>query len=274
MSRTHLQEALSAQVPEFAHQVADTILKAGIESYALYTREQLQGLAVMGLASFLRDLTEDQNRHFATHWEKITEARAAQGARIEDLLLAIFLSEELLTSFVLERWSEDLQLQIWWLRRLHEIVRSGIGALARVFTMVRERVAREQDEQIRTLSTPVIPLHPGVLALPLVGTIDQHRAGQIMEALLSGIHDHKADVVLIDVTGVPVVDAEVANGLVQAARSARLLGANVVLVGISPEIAQTMTQIGVDISQLQTQANLQAGIAYALAQQGWRLVKN
>ena len=274
MSQSRLQEALSAQVPQFAQQVADTIFEAGIESYASYTREQLRGLAVISLTSFMRDLAEDQTRHFAAHWETVTEARAAQGARIEDLLQAIFLSEELLTGFVLEHWPEDTQLQIWWLRRLHEIVRSGVGALARVFTQVRERLRLAQEEQIRSLSTPVIPLHPGVLALPLVGTIDQHRAGQIMEALLSGIHDHKADVVLIDVTGVPVVDEEVANGLIQAARSARLLGANVVLVGISPEIAQTMTQIGVDVSQLQTQANLQAGIVYALAQQGWRLVRN
>lgn len=274
MSRIRLQEALSAQVPQFAQQITDDILKTGLPSYAPYTREQLQGMAMVSLQAFVRDIVEDQNHFFAQHWAAIAESRAAQGAQVEDLLQAIFLSEEMLNSFVLERWPDNAALQIWWLKRLHEVVRSGVGTLARVFGQVRERILRQQEEQIRSLSTPVIPLHPGVLALPLVGSIDQRRASQIMEALLSGIYTHKADVVLIDVTGVPVVDAEVANGLIQAARSARLLGAQAVLVGISPEIAQTLTQIGVDISQLQTQANLQVGIAFALAQQGWRLVRN
>jgi rsbT co-antagonist protein RsbR len=125
-----------------------------------------------------------------------------------------------------------------------------------------------QALQIRELSTPLMPLHTGLLALPLVGTLDSHRASQIMETLLEGIARQQADVVIMDITGVPVVDTAVGNHLLQAARAAELLGARVILVGISAEVAQTMVQLGINLSRIVTLATLQAGIEYALAIQG------
>jgi rsbT co-antagonist protein RsbR len=110
-----------------------------------------------------------------------------------------------------------------------------------------------------------------VLVLPLVGQIDPRRASQIMETLLEGISAQVADVVIIDITGVPVVDTQVANYLIQAARAARLLGAKIVLVGIGPEIAQTIIQLGVDLSDITTRANLESGISYALSLQGFTI---
>ena len=121
---------------------------------------------------------------------------------------------------------------------------------------------------IREISSPVIPVHDDVLVLPLVGTIDSARSARIMETLLTGVQEHAAEVVIIDITGVPIVDTAVANHLIQATRAATLLGAHCVLVGVSAEVAQTLVQLGVNLSTLVTRSNLQAGITYALARQG------
>jgi rsbT co-antagonist protein RsbR len=121
---------------------------------------------------------------------------------------------------------------------------------------------------IREISTPVIPVHDEILVLPLVGTIDSARSARIMETLLTGVQEYAAEVVIIDITGVPIVDTAVANHLIQTTRAATLLGAHCVLVGVSAEVAQTLVQLGVDLSTLVTRSNLQAGITYALARQG------
>jgi anti-anti-sigma factor len=126
-----------------------------------------------------------------------------------------------------------------------------------------EQQARLLDV-VRALSTPVIPVHDGVLVLPLVGTIDSTRSAQIMDALLEAVQREGASVVIVDVTGVPMVDSAVANHLLQAIRAASLLGAHCVLVGIAPSVAQTIVQLGIDLSGVATRSNLQAGIAHAL----------
>jgi rsbT co-antagonist protein RsbR len=134
---------------------------------------------------------------------------------------------------------------------------------------------RQQNEQleaqrrtIRELSTPILPIYPGVIVLPLVGSVDSYRAAQIMESLLSAITESQADLVIVDITGVPLVDTGVAHYLLQTTRAARLVGAHVVLVGIGSEIAQTVVQLGVDLSDVTIHANLQLGIEYALARLG------
>ena len=131
-----------------------------------------------------------------------------------------------------------------------------------------EQIAAQQ-QTIRELSTPILPLYEGILVLPLVGAIDSFRAGQIMERLLTAIAERQSDIVIIDITGVPVIDTAVANYLLQTARAAQLIGAQVILVGIGPEIAQTIVQLGVDLRGIQIGANLQAGIELALSQQGY-----
>jgi rsbT co-antagonist protein RsbR len=125
----------------------------------------------------------------------------------------------------------------------------------------------EQQEQlietIRALSAPLLPLDEGVLVLPLVGHIDARRSTQITEALLEGIHLHQADRVIIDVTGVPLIDTGVANHLLQTTRAAQLLGAECILVGIGAELAQTIVQLGVDLTRLVIRADLRSGVTYA-----------
>jgi rsbT co-antagonist protein RsbR len=123
-------------------------------------------------------------------------------------------------------------------------------------------------EAIQELSTPIIPLYTGVLAVPLVGRVDSQRAQVLTEALLEAIAREQAEIVLLDITGVAVVDTNVANHLIQTARAAALLGSQVVLVGISAEVAQTLVQLGLDLGQLVTLSNLQSGLEYALSRQG------
>ena len=126
-------------------------------------------------------------------------------------------------------------------------------------------------ETLRELSSPVIPVFEGIIVLPLIGNIDTQRATQVLEGLLNGIERYRARVVLIDVTGVPIVDTSVANHLLQAAQAARLLGAEAVLVGVRPEVAQTMVQLGVAHTGLTTRADLQSGIEYAFARLNLRI---
>jgi rsbT co-antagonist protein RsbR len=127
-------------------------------------------------------------------------------------------------------------------------------------------IIKSQKAILRELSTPLIPISDDVMVMPLIGAIDSARAQQIIEALLEGIAANTTRFVILDITGVPLVDTQVANALVQGARAVRLLGAQVVLTGIRPEVAQTLVGLGVDLRNITTLSTLQSGIAYALKQ--------
>jgi len=125
-----------------------------------------------------------------------------------------------------------------------------------------------QQRTLAELSTPVIKVYENVLVLPLVGAIDTERSHRIMEDLLVGITQHQAEMVIIDITGVPLVDTAVANHLLQTIKAARLLGTRSILVGIRGEVAQALVHLQVDLTGVVTRSNLQAGIEYALEQMG------
>jgi rsbT co-antagonist protein RsbR len=137
----------------------------------------------------------------------------------------------------------------------------------------REKVVRLQSEAIRELSTPVLQLREGELILPVIGMIDTQRARQITEALLRAIRANRARVVVMDITGVPAVDSKVANHLLQTVQAARLMGAAVIVTGLSAEVAQTLVAIGVDLSKLHTLSDLQSGIEEADRLVGYRVLK-
>lgn len=123
-------------------------------------------------------------------------------------------------------------------------------------------------ETVREMSTPVIPVHRGVLVLPIIGMLDSVRSAQLTESLLRGIQKERASVVIIDITGVPTMDTGAAHHILQSSRAASMLGATCVLVGISPQVAQTLVELGVELKGLTTRSDLQAGIAYALKKLG------
>lgn len=176
-----------------------------------------------------------------------------------------------------QRWAEatysplrDSQGQVAYLVAvLHDVTR---------MVEHQESIAKAQEEIasqraiIETLSSPVIQVWQGVLTVPLVGAVDSNRMKSITENLLHSITEQRAQVVILDITGVPIVDTQVAQHLIQTAGACRLLGCDVVLVGIGVEMAQTLVQLGVDLSTLVTLADLQAGLAWAFARRKLRVV--
>jgi anti-anti-sigma regulatory factor len=139
-------------------------------------------------------------------------------------------------------------------------------------TRAEEEIATQQA-LIQELSFPVVEVWEGILLAPLVGAMDARRATAITERLLMEIVRFGVDVVIMDVTGLPHIDIEVAAYLVNAARAVRMLGSDIVLTGMSSALAQTVVQIGIDLSQFETQANLQAGLAWALAHRNLRVTR-
>jgi rsbT co-antagonist protein RsbR len=131
-------------------------------------------------------------------------------------------------------------------------------------TVLQEQIIESQRIAISELSTPLLPLADNVVALPLVGTIDSSRAQQVMETLLEGIALHQADLAIVDITGVRIVDTQVAQALIRTAQAVRLLGAQIILTGIQPQIAQTLIHLGVDMGEIVTRSTLQGGIAFAM----------
>jgi rsbT co-antagonist protein RsbR len=159
-----------------------------------------------------------------------------------------------------------------WQRQLTDLLHTVQVAAVDALAMAREDQQRQLMfqkhaqlvQQIRELSTPVVKVWEEILVLPLVGTINAERATRVMENLLEGIVSHQAEIVIIDVTGVPIIDTNVVTHLMQAIKAASLLGTQSVLVGISAEVALAMVHLGMDLTRIETRRDLQAGIEFAL----------
>lgn len=143
------------------------------------------------------------------------------------------------------------------LNRMIDIAMSHLGE---AYLAEKEQIIARQQEAIRELSVPVLQIRDHMLVLPVIGMIDSQRARQLIENLLMAIRDHRAKGVVIDVTGVPVVDTAVANHLIQASRAAQLMGATVVITGISPAMAQTLVGLGTELPSTTTMIDLQEGV--------------
>jgi rsbT co-antagonist protein RsbR len=259
--------AFRKAMPAMADELTATLINGQIQPYASLERARLHALATAVLTAVEQDLETGGTTHFSAYWEHVARQRAEQGGEVTEILKGVSVGERVMDTHMRAAFADDPEVRAWWAYRLHDILYHGVVVLSGVFIDTHERMIQAQALQIRELSTPLIPLHTGILALPLVGTIDSYRATQIMETLLEGIARVQADVVIMDITGVPVVDTDVGNHLLQAAQAAELLGARVILVGISAEVAQTMVQLGINLSRIVTLATLQAGIEYALGLQ-------
>lgn len=130
-------------------------------------------------------------------------------------------------------------------------------------SQMQEEIIRMQSLLLDMLSTPLLTVGEGIVVMPLIGTMDTRRADHMVETLLQGVAERQADFALIDITGVPVVDTQVAAIFMRCVQAVRLLGAQVVITGIRPEIAQTLVGLDVDMREMVTMASLQEGIAYA-----------
>ncbi|HUH84987.1 MAG TPA: protoglobin domain-containing protein [Stellaceae bacterium] len=148
-----------------------------------------------------------------------------------------------------------------------------IGLAIDTYIASRERTIGKQQEAIQELPTPVLPFREGMLLVPIIGLIDSQRARQLTEQLLGAIRSNRAKVVVVDITGVQSVDSRVANHIVQTIEAARLMGARVIIAGVSPEIAQTMVTLGIDLGRILTVGDLQSGIEHAEHLLGYTVVR-
>lgn len=145
--------------------------------------------------------------------------------------------------------------------------------IVNIYSQTWERTVSLQRMALQELSAPLIPVLEGITVMPLVGTIDTERAKQIMENLLTGVVKHRSEVVLIDITGVPVVDTMVAHHIIQAGEAVRLVGAKCILCGIRPEIAQTIVNLGINLNDVITKNTLKKGIEVALELMSRKIVE-
>jgi rsbT co-antagonist protein RsbR len=146
---------------------------------------------------------------------------------------------------------------------LEKVAFFDVGVIVDVLVFERERTIRRQQEAIRELSTPVLQIRDRLLLLPIIGVIDTHRARLITENLLQAIRVNRAKVVVMDITGVATIDSKVANHLLQTVSAARLMGAVVIVTGLSAEVAQSLVGLGIELTKLNTVGDLQGGIEEA-----------
>jgi rsbT co-antagonist protein RsbR len=155
---------------------------------------------------------------------------------------------------------------------LKKVAFFDLGIIVDAIVFERERVIHQQQDAIRELSTPVLQIRERLLLLPIVGVIDTHRARLITESLLRSIRASRARVVVMDITGVATIDSRVANHLIQTVTAARLMGASVIVTGLSAEVAQSLVALGIDLTKLNTVGDLQGGLEEAERLLGHRLV--
>jgi rsbT co-antagonist protein RsbR len=146
---------------------------------------------------------------------------------------------------------------------LEKVAFFDVGIIFDVLSHERERALRHEQAAIRDLTTPVLPVRDHMLLLPIIGVIDTHRARLVTEKLLRAIRAHRAKVVMMDVTGVAALDSKVANHLLQTISAARLMGADVIVTGLSSDVAQSLVVLGIDVTKLNTAGDLQAGLEEA-----------
>jgi rsbT co-antagonist protein RsbR len=193
----------------------------------------------------------------------LSERIIPRGVETHEVLGIVLLLRDVLARSLFERYQSDFDL----LNRVLDAYEPAANRIANTvgvsFVQERERIIRQQQEAIRELSTPVLQVRDRLLILPIIGVLDSQRARQVTEQLLRGIRTNRAKVAVIDITGVPTIDSTVANNLIQTVEASRLMGASVIITGLSPDIAQTLVTIGVDLSKVNAVGDLQGGIEEA-----------
>lgn len=196
--------------------------------------------------------------------ERLSQAQSRQGFTPSETATFVLSLKEPLFQRIQDRGENAIEL-IWTTTRLLD--KLGLYSM-QAFMAGRETVIREQQESMLELSTPVVQLWKGVLAIPLIGSLDSNRTQVVMEALLQKIVETESDIAIIDITGVPTVDTMVAQHLLKTITAAKLMGAKCIISGIRPQIAQTIVHLGLDLGTLTTKANLADALKLALTRVG------
>ena len=257
-SRTQLREEWARRITEAQLLTAMSKEEIFAEATAVYDNyvDVLETGAVEGLQSYARNLSE---------------RIIPRGVETHEVVGIVLLLRDVLARSLFGKYRADFTKLSRVLDAYEPAANRIANTVAVSFVQERERVIREQQEAIRVLSTPVLPVRERLLILPVIGTVDPLRARQLTEQLLRGIRTNRARVVVMDITGVPAMDATVANHLVLTVEASRLLGATVIVTGLSPELAQTLVNIGVDLSKMNTVGDLQGGIEEAERLLGYKV---
>lgn len=200
--------------------------------------------------------------------ERLSRARALQGFDSQHTANFIFSLKRPLIARLQAAYQGDnqgLADQLW---AVSELIDSLGMHTIQTFQKTREEVIKRQQEELLELSTPVVKLWDGVLALPMIGTLDSQRTQVVMESLLQRIVDTGSEIAIIDITGVPTVDTLVAQHLLKTVTAIRLMGADCIISGVRPQIAQTIVHLGLDLAGIVTKANLADALKLALQRSG------
>jgi rsbT co-antagonist protein RsbR len=259
-NRTQLREEWARRITESRLLTAMTREELFVEATAVY--DNYVAVLETGAVDALRQYAGD-----------LSERIIPRGVETHEVLGIVLLLRDVLARSLFKKYQSDFAM----LNRVLDAYEPAANRVANTvgvsFVEERERIIREQQEAIRELSTPVLQVRERLLILPIIGVIDPHRARQLTEQLLRGIRANRAKVVVIDITGVPAVDSTVANHLVQTVDASRLMGATVIVTGLSSEIAQTLVAIGVDLTKMKTVGDLQGGIEEAERLLGYELIR-
>jgi rsbT co-antagonist protein RsbR len=257
-SRTQLREEWARRITEAQLLTAMSKDEIFAEATAVYDNyvDVLETGAVEALQAYARNLSE---------------RIIPRGVETHEVVGIVLLLRDVLARSLFAKYQADFTKLNRVLDAYEPAANRIANTVAVSFVQERERVIREQQEAIRELSTPVLPVRERLLILPVIGTVDPLRARQLTEQLLRGIRTNRARVVVMDITGVPAMDATVANHLVLTVEASRLLGATVIVTGLSPELAQTLVNIGVDLSKMNTVGDLQGGIEEAERLLGYKV---
>jgi rsbT co-antagonist protein RsbR len=261
----HLRENRTQLREEWAHRITKAQLLTAM------TEQEIFAEATSVYDNYVAALETGTFEALQAYARNLSERIIPRGVETHEVLGIVLLLRDVLARSLFAKYHEDFTK----LNRILDAYEPAANRIANTvavgFVQQRERVIRQQQEAIRELSTPVLQVRERLLILPIIGVIDPQRARQLTEQLLHAIRSNRAKVVVIDVTGVAAVDSHVANHLVQTVEASRLLGAMVIVTGLSPEIAQTLVTIGVDLSGMATVGDLQGGIEEAERLLGYKV---
>jgi rsbT co-antagonist protein RsbR len=259
-NRTVLREEWARRITEAELLTAMTPDEIFSEATAIYDNyvEVLETGSVEALQDYARDLSE---------------RIIPRGVETDEVLGIVLLLRDVLARSLFEKYQTDFDM----LNRVLDAYEPAANRIATTvsisFVQERERIIRQQQEAIRELSTPVLQVREQLLILPIIGVLDSQRARQVTEQLLRAIRANRAKVVVIDITGVPTIDSTVANHLVQTVDASGLMGASVIITGLSSEIALTLVTIGLDLSKMNAVGDLQGGIEEAERLLGYEITR-
>ncbi|MBB4738382.1 rsbT co-antagonist protein RsbR [Actinoplanes octamycinicus] len=221
------------------------------------------------LAAGARDLTDEAAGELRAQLSELSSSRARQGFSATETAISVYA----LKDTVLEVLGDQTDAQTL---RDYVAFAAFVDRAALLtfdsYVRVREGLIADQAEQLLELSTPVVKLWEGVVAVPLVGTLDSARAQVVMERLLQTLVDTGSPYAIIDITGVPAVDTQVAQHILKTVVAARLMGADCIISGIRPQIAQTIVALGIEFGDIATKSSLADALRYVLGKNSYRVV--